>query len=224
MLKESKQSIYDNYNRVWFSNPTVRALGYNKDRYCTGIATTPKELIPLLNDKECTGVVFLTSVVNFEEYDVNTGQRVETDTFYNGERFKGLSYVEYIQTLSKIGFDLDKEEDIENCEKQLIENKLFLESLINYGFEKNIDVESSEFKVHENVTNKLKSVYLIRGNLTFCITAEQLAIPVGIDSFIIVHNAYRDVDFKFIVDTLSKGLVVKRKELEQKLLQSLSTN
>ncbi|MEC2463740.1 hypothetical protein P9X10_02335 [Bacillus cereus] len=222
MPNKGKQSIYDTYNRQWQSNPTIRALGYNKDRYCTGLATTPKELTSLLINEECTGVVFLVSEVSFEEYDKTTGEKVESDTFYNGERFSKTGYVDYVQTIMETGFDLDKKEDIEQYDKRLGENSVFLDSLISYGFTRNIDVESRVMKVKPDVVNPFKVMYLKRGNILFCMTTNSLVIPVGIDSFMIVHDAYRDVDFTFLLDVISTGLVVKRSELKQELLKAFS--
>ncbi|PGF05156.1 hypothetical protein [Bacillus toyonensis] len=221
MSKESKRAIYDVYNRAWFSNPTIRALGYNEDRFCTGLATTPKELIPLLNNKQCVGVVFLTSPVDFEEYHKNTGQKLQISKFINGEEFLHYSYRDYANAMMEWGLDISDKEDLYKYDKRLEGNSLFLDSLINYGFKSNIDVEPFAMRVEGGAQFPLRTVYLTRGNLTFCVTSEQVAIKVGVDDFMIVHDATRDIDFKLLVDIMSKGLGLSYSELQTELIKAI---
>ncbi|MED3283939.1 hypothetical protein P4378_06845, partial [Bacillus thuringiensis] len=60
-----------------------------------------------------------------------------------------------------------------------------------------------------------------RGNLTFCVTSEQVAIKVGVDDFMIVHDATRDIDFQLLVDIMARGLGLSHGELQTELIKAI---
>ncbi|PHE64413.1 hypothetical protein COF68_06135 [Bacillus toyonensis] len=224
MSKEVKQQIYELFRSSWNTNPSLRVLGYNNGRYCTGLASAPKDLVDILNNKETVGVVFLTSPLSYTEYDLKTGKEIVSEKFFNSYEFDSFDYKDYAQVLLSMELDLDDHDDAYKFDERLEKNGIFLDTLIDFGFASNIDVEPFAMRLERGVEFPLRTLTLSRGNLSFLLTREQLAIRVGVDGFMIVHDFSRDVEMDFIVDIMARGLLINVVEFEEVLTKALEVS
>lgn len=221
MSKEAKQSIYNEYKEIWTSNPMACAIGYsnsNKLNFCVGLATNPKELVDVLNNRQCTGIVILTSNIDFKEYDVSTGTRTIGDQFASST--KSIPYGYYAEVMLEEGIDFEAFGSYSLYKQKLAHNMETVKTLLNFGLKRDIDAESVIYPSHMVEDLQIYTLTLTRGYITFHVTSESMAIKVGVDKYIVIHEPDLDVEFDFIVDMLARGLIVNPSEVAT-VLESL---
>ncbi|PHE64412.1 hypothetical protein COF68_06130 [Bacillus toyonensis] len=206
MSKEAKQSIYNEYKEIWTRNPPAKAVGFSKSKQCIGLATNPKELVPVLNDKRCAGVVILLNPVEYQEYDVETGTQVSNNAFDKG---KGIPFGYYAEVMLEEGIDFEQSKAISTYTKKLSNNTKFVKMMLGYGLSRGLDAEMQIYPSAMDEDLKIFTMFMTRGNVTFLVTTETMAVKVGSDKYIVIHEPNLDVEFDFIVDVLARGLMVE---------------